>query len=648
MTSNNQVSPAIRISRGERDASARATHLKAASRKYLETTIERKQMSTTTNFKRIALVAVAALGLGVLSSVPSQAVINADSLTLSSATASQTTAETYTATSAVVTASFFGALGDSITVTSALVSSPDGATAVPVLRLVETSSAVIDTRVDTAGTGFTIAAAGLKPANTIDSSTVGLNVATNISALSSTVRTSAKYAVYMATQNRNVLAPATAGTYVVRLTPAAVGVGPLVAATAVTLTITVTQAAALDTTPAAATSTSRMYAGEAAANLFTEATADSVVTTVRTVNATTNAAQAATINAVLKNAAGTTSAVDSITATITGPGQLGSHGTPASITPSGRSITVKQGDFIGVFSDGVAGVATITLTAFTSGVAIGTPKTVTFTSTTPTSYAAPTIAATDSSVILAAGTTTVSVFAKEGTNNVSGLTTASAAGGTTIWAYSSDTAVATVGTVAAFDALTGYSVTVTGVAVGTANISFGNASTRAAATLVSPTVAVRVGTDVPSNVSVTTDKATYAPGEKITMTVTILNAAGNAVVGKTSYANIFSATGVTASMNLASGTLPASTISDYSNTTNTKTFTLYAPVTGGKLDFTYTGGTALATANQVARTVSVTVSDSGSAALAAVTALATTVASLRTLIVTLTNLVLKIQKKVKA
>ena len=88
MTSNNQVSPVIRISRGERDASARATHLKAASRKYLETTIERKQMSTTTNFKRIALVAVAALGLGVLSSAPSQATINADYITVTAATAS--------------------------------------------------------------------------------------------------------------------------------------------------------------------------------------------------------------------------------------------------------------------------------------------------------------------------------------------------------------------------------------------------------------------------------------------------------------------------------------------------------------------------------------------------------------------------------
>ena len=75
---------------------------------------------------------------------------------------------------------------------------------------------------------------------------------------------------------------------------------------------------------------------------------------------------------------------------------------------------------------------------------------------------------------------------------------------------------------------------------------------------------------------------------------------------------------------------------------------MYAPVTGGTLKFSGTGGTALATANQVEKSVSVTVVDAAASALAAVTALATTVASLRTLIVTLTNLVLKIQKKVKA
>jgi len=39
-------------------------------------------MSTKTNFKRIALIAVASLGLGILSSVPSQAAVNADTLTI--------------------------------------------------------------------------------------------------------------------------------------------------------------------------------------------------------------------------------------------------------------------------------------------------------------------------------------------------------------------------------------------------------------------------------------------------------------------------------------------------------------------------------------------------------------------------------------
>jgi hypothetical protein len=72
------------------------------------------------------------------------------------------------------------------------------------------------------------------------------------------------------------------------------------------------------------------------------------------------------------------------------------------------------------------------------------------------------------------------------------------------------------------------------------------------------------------------------------------------------------------------------------------------PVSGGLVSLSATGGTALPAANQVALTATATVTDSGAAALAAVTALATTVASLRTLIVTLTNLVLKIQKKVRA
>ena len=59
-----KVSGAIRILQQKRDASARATHLKAENWKFQSPTIERKQMSTKTSFKRIALVAASALALG--------------------------------------------------------------------------------------------------------------------------------------------------------------------------------------------------------------------------------------------------------------------------------------------------------------------------------------------------------------------------------------------------------------------------------------------------------------------------------------------------------------------------------------------------------------------------------------------------------
>ena len=79
-----------------------------------------------------------------------------------------------------------------------------------------------------------------------------------------------------------------------------------------------------------------------------------------------------------------------------------------------------------------------------------------------------------------------------------------------------------------------------------------------------------------------------------------------------------------------------------------KLYTVYMPVNGGTVTISATGGTLLPAAGQVEVKASATVTNDAAAALAAVTALATTVASLKTLITTLTNLVLKIQKKVKA
>jgi trimeric autotransporter adhesin len=658
MTSNNQVSPVIRISRGERDASARATHLKAASKKYLETTIERKQMSTTTNFKRIALVAVAALGLGVLSSVPSQATINADSVTLSSATAAQTTAETFTASSAVATVSFFGAIQDSMSITAELVSTTaTGNTSLPALRLIETSSAVIDSIV-----GATVANYG---ANTLGTG-VAANTAVAVTAASSSVTTTAKFAVYLAGTAAEPTAgtstaPAQTGTYVIRIKPAAIGKTVLVGSTNQTLTITVTAAPAQSTALSATNTKIWMQNTTTDAKLAAQ---DSTI--VARATASTSAVSPDSVGAEVaniwingRNAANVAfNRLESVTATISGAGILGAGSTSSNPSPTGRSLLINpNSDYVAVYSDGTSGVATITFTGASSGVALGT-KTVTFSGTVVASMAAPTIAATDSKVIEAAAgtfkTTTVSVRPLDAAGNlVAGLTPGTAAT-SDFFAFSSDTSVVTVAYSGTFSATTGYAFTVTGVAVGSATISFGNAATLAASTIRSAaSPAVRVGTALPSNVTVTTDKATYAPGEKMTVTVTILDAAGNALVGRDTYANIFSATGIVPSANLSgTNTLPNATngtaVASYSNTTNTKTYEVFAPVTGGAMTLSWTGGTALATANQVARTVSFTVTDSGAAALAAVTALATTVASLRTLIVTLTNLVLKIQKKVRA
>jgi hypothetical protein len=612
-------------------------------------------MSTTTNFKRIALVAVAALGLGVLSSVPSNATINADSVTLSSATAAQTTAETYTASSAVATVNFFGAIGDSVTLTAALTAAPTGSTALPILRLVDTSSAIIDSAVETRGGGVqdwngTSASGAIGRANVKDSSVVVANAATAVAALSSSAQTIAKYAVYLYTPgtNTNTAAPVKPGTYTVKLTPAAVGVGPLVGATAQTLTITVTTAASASTTIAAANTTAYMQNTNTDAKLAAQ---DSTVVALKTASTTFRAN--IVVNA--KNAAGVALAtLESVTATITGAGTLGiiqTGGIAATTgTVTGRSISMNpNNDYLVVFSDGTSGVGTITLSGTTSGVLIAT-KTVSFSGTVATKYAASTIASTDSSVIAVGGSTKVSALLQDADGNlVSGLVGNTTGGD--YWAFSSDTTVATVTTgVTAMSATAGYYAQVLGVKAGTAQIIFGNASTLAASTIKSVAAVVRVGSSTPSNVTVTTDKASYAPGEKITVTVTILDATGLPVIGNVSYAGIFSSTGIVPSVNLTgTSTIPAtSAVADYSSFTNTKTYTAYAPVTGGAVTLSYTGGTALATANQVAKTVSFSVTDSGAAALAAVTALAVTVASLKTLITTLTNLVLKIQKKVKA
>jgi len=168
---------------------------------------------------------------------------------------------------------------------------------------------------------------------------------------------------------------------------------------------------------------------------------------------------------------------------------------------------------------------------------------------------------------------------------------------------------------------------------------------------------VTVSTASANTVKLTWDKASYVPGEKATLLVSVLNSTGTSV-GSGTFTNLFATGGISLSVAAGNGsdTLTAVALTTRSlaslalgtGTDPVAAYTVYMPSSGGTVTAKATGGLSLALAGQVAVSASTTVTDSGAAALAAVTALATTVASLKTLITTLTNLVLKIQKKVKA
>jgi hypothetical protein len=170
-------------------------------------------------------------------------------------------------------------------------------------------------------------------------------------------------------------------------------------------------------------------------------------------------------------------------------------------------------------------------------------------------------------------------------------------------------------------------------------------------------IAVTVSAGTPASIKLAFDKATYAPGDKAYISVSVLDSAGKTVASQSAQ-NFLSSTGITS--NVAFGNGSAQDLATASIATAQRNvsaplsvepvmvYTVYMPSSGGTVTISATGGSALPAAGQVAVTASATVTNDAAAALAAVTDLATKVAALRTLITTLTNLVLKIQKKVRA
>jgi len=323
MTPKKQVSPAIRILRGERDVSARATHLEAATRKFLVTTNERKQMSTKTNFKRIALVAVAALGLGVLSSVPAKATINSGP-TLTTVAGTATKAKSDSTTAATVKVVFLStAVTDTVSLTASLKSMPSGA-ATPrlIMSFGDTSSSMsaqgMPNSITTAAESLTVTA------------TAGVNVTPN---------SAAGWIGVTMKANLDTSVARTVGTYTYTITATPYSLPTGAAGTPVTIDVVITVAALDSETTVASSGTSVGYVNTTAAVATTDV--------VPSVLATASTTPRAFIYVDLKNASGA-AASESITITTT-IGTIGTSGVSGAV---GKQVTLAYtggANYYGIF-----------------------------------------------------------------------------------------------------------------------------------------------------------------------------------------------------------------------------------------------------------------------------------------------------------
>jgi hypothetical protein len=599
-------------------------------------------MSTKTNFKRIALVAVAALGLGVLSSVPSQAaVVGTPVVTVTNGTATLTNSDS-TGAATILVRYFAENITDTVGISVTLGNKPAGAAG--------SSDSILATALDTSTSTGVTTLNGKRDSVTAFATPFGTDSAT-VDGGSAAVRSAGvivptagsfaagKFGYFLDTALVRAVGTYTAN-YVVRIYEAnAVSTTKIYSGT-FDIVVSDGSLAAAATVTAAGTSTAVMTASG------TGTGDDSGLSAVITPTGTA----IGLITVTQKTSAGLP-ARESVTVTT----NIGNIGTSTS-AQSGKSVTFVGGtngiNLIYIFADGTSGTATITVK--TTSVTFSN-KSVVFTGTTVASIAAKQLGATlggSSAAVIAA-------VAKDATGNQ-----ITAAG--SVYAYSSDLAVintgATTGTECTYvSTVSAHVCTLSGATDGTATITLRNKSTVALSTIASNTVAMKVNTKAPATLKMAFDKATYAPGEAAYLRLWAVDAAGNPVGGGTKSAMLATG-GITSSAAFGNGSASTDSMTAVNLPLNFTTKSgngfesvepiymvkVFMPSSGGTITTTATGGTLFPLAGQVAVTATATVTDSGAAALAAVNALATTVASLRTLITTLTNLVLKIQKKVKA
>jgi hypothetical protein len=639
----------------------------------------------------------------MLSVVPSSATVVANTFTIDSATDSIVVGETATAVLShnFVTTSAY----DSVTITAIKTSS--NASTAGALGFRPTDSSVSSSSTDQPDyfykehqgisnpgleTRTAVSAAALWVASASSSGFPDSLTVANVSATNTSINS---------TLGVNLVAPSAAGTYVVQfyMTVSAAGATPTTSTTVVSWTVTVT--AADSTAVGSSTSVLRAGNGGNTWGAGTSSTADSAVSVSKSSTRTT---PDAIIKITQKNAAGTTltggtSAValrgESMTVTLSGQGFVTFSADAAGTRPAtGTGVTtgtMSNGQFINVWSNGTAGTATITTTTV-SGLVIGT-ETVTFTGpvtglAVTKSYNTMTAYGT---IVRSGGKTSgdlVEITATDaGGRAVDGLTLTCVSASPSVITGCGTPTAASDGTgeyylsfSSAANSTSGQSAVVTVRVVDPAVTT----STAYLTTTVTLTLGGTIATE-----TISFDKATYSPGEGMVITRTAKDSLGNPVYD--------GAASVALTSNKVLGGSALASCTYYAGTCTTETmssgavlvkYNTYAPAAPGAFTVSGLGGllggvllSATATVSDDAATAAASAAGDAAAeatdaanaatdaanaaaeaadaataaaqdAADAVAALSAQVASLisglKAQLTSLTNLVIKIQKKVKA
>ena len=501
-------------------------------------------MSTKTTFKRVALVTVAALGLGVLSVAPSNAAVQLDSIAVSATSTTQTVGETLTATSVSVTLGVASINTETMTVTATIKSGP--AYIAPKFVWVESTTA--------ATTGTTTSEIKISGRTT------------------SITQATAKYSLYLD-------APTVAGTYVVALTPTGHVNAVAKEVTIVVSAKTIGKSSAFIGTAVSSPIAAETHTADATAANLTFANTASVTAKARI-----------DVASVYGTANDTVTAADAPSVVVTTDKGLVSKTNQYS--DGAKSVTTAaataNAPSYWVFANGDIGTASITITV--GGVLLAT-KTVRFSGPATALVATKGTGATDLSFI-AVGTSnsTVVITATDS------AALAATALPTTMTVTSSDTSVATA-------TISSGTVTITGVKAGTATLTIKDsaATTPAASATYAVTVKAVRPTTAPT---ITFDKSAYNVGEVITMTVNA-DMADSATASALFTTALVTSAAVTA---VAGTTALSTSSAAHAIASGKATYKFYAPAVSGSFTATgTTGGTVdITTAVEVSATVAIT------------------------------------------